>query len=128
MALQKMNKKMRSLEKNCGNEFWSKVQKRGPNISTVLVVKITKTVEYSLWRQLGNEDNEKKKMHIEKNTADTCIYLRILNKGLYLFLIHVHTKAHSPSQSFCQHGYYKQEGMGIWERGMRELQCITTKI
>lgn len=53
-ALQKMDKKTRSLEKSCGNESWSKVQKRGPNTSKVFI-KVTKTWRNSsLWRKLRN--------------------------------------------------------------------------
>lgn len=53
-ALQKMDKKTRSLEKSCGNESWSKVRKRGPNTSKVFI-KVTKTWRNSsLWRKLRN--------------------------------------------------------------------------
>lgn len=78
MALQKMDKKMRSLEKHCGNEFWSKVQKRGPNISTVLVVKITKT----RWNIVSGGNWEMKRMKRKNCTlrktqlipASICVY------------------------------------------------------
>lgn len=69
------------LRKNCGDESWSKVQRRAAKISTVLVVKVTKTHRNrSLWRKGRNEGNGKKELCVEKNIVGTCIYLHISSK------------------------------------------------
>lgn len=44
LALQKMDKKTRSLEKSCGNESWRKVQKRRPNIKKSVGSKSDKNI------------------------------------------------------------------------------------
>lgn len=41
----------------------------------------------------------------------------------------VYTQKPTVQARVCyQHGYYKQEGMGSWESGTRELECIRTRI